>query len=700
MENITRSLRTALQKIDKPASEVDELVRRRAIAGTVESVDLEAGLVTIRTRGDAVVTVAVVDATRIVVGGEDGILDDLQDGDRVEIVFDSETNEAVGVHVRLVEEVKAKIESIDLNAGTVTLALRDGAVLTLNITDATQVRINRIQAARGDLESGMVLVVRYNRRTLDVVNIDAELRFEIEITVEEVDRENGIIRGRTADGRIIVQRLAPDANVEQGSVSASIRAIAPGTRVLVVVDKANDRALVVRTRDTNARTQHVTVRGRPTNVDTDGSTLTIERPDGGSVTVIVDTDTDMTIDGEPATLGDVTAETALSITFDAESKLALKVLGRTRVEPTDVVNVKPVTDADVADDEPATGVRTVGGTIVNGDADTNTLVIFTLNRRKVELHITSETLMSLNGEPVDSVHDLPRGAAVKAAFNAEDRTAIEVSAQKRDVDVRAVLKKETVKRAVEQVRRPTQNLAIQVKGVPTPGAEIRLIIYLNRQPVEGAQVTVNERDAGTTNADGALAFQVPADAEQLNVVAVFNDHKAGLRLKVVDRRQADLRQAVADRLKQAAAERRDEAQSTDRPTRAGLQVRVDGPVAPGGTVTIKIERDGEIVQGAEVKIGNRDVTVLASGELTFTVPADRAVLRALGIRLGTGRVLARIPVVVSFEGERAQGVITIVRPGADGAANIQRQDGQSQQATPQRTTTTQRQASTQTSSGN
>ena len=641
---------------------------------------------TIRTRGDAVVTVVVVDATRIVVGGEDGILDDLQDGDWVEVVFDSETNEAVGLHVRLVEEVKATIESIDLDAGTITLALRDGAVLTLNVTDAAEVRIGRIDAASADLENGMVLVVRYNRRTLDVVGIDAELRSEIDITVEEVDRENGIIRGRTDDGRIIVQRLAPDANFEKGSVSASIRAIVPGARVLVVVDRANDRALVVRTRDTNVKPRYVTVRGTPTNVDTDGSTLTIERPDGGSVTVIVDTDTDMTINGEPATLADVTAETAVSVTFDAQSKIALKILGRTRVQPTDVVSVRPVTDDDVSDDEPTTGVVTVGGTIVNGDADTNTLVIFTLTRRKIELNITAETTISLNGEPVDSVGDLPRGSAVKATFNAEDMTAIEVSAQKRDVDIRAVLKKETVRRAVERVRRPTQNLAIRVKGVPTPGAEIDLTIYLNRQPIEGAQVTVNERDVGTTNADGAVTFQVPADAEQLNIVAVFNDLKAGLKLRVVDRTQAAVRQAAADRLKQAAAERRDEAQATDRPTLAGLQVRVDGPVAPGGTVTIRIERDGEIVRGAEVKIGNRDVTVFAAGEATFTVPADRAVLQALGIRLGTGRVLARIPVVVAFEGQRAQGVIAIVRPGSDGAADIRSQGSR----TPQPTTTTQR----------
>ena len=122
-------------------------------------------------------------------------------------------------------------------------------MLTLNVTDAAEVRIGRIDAASADLENGMVLVVRYNRRTLDVVGIDAELRSEIDITVEEVDRENGIIRGRTDDGRIIVQRLAPDANFEKGSVSASIRAIVPGARVLVVVDRANDRALVVRTRD-------------------------------------------------------------------------------------------------------------------------------------------------------------------------------------------------------------------------------------------------------------------------------------------------------------------------------------------------------------------------------------------------------------------------------------------------------------------
>jgi hypothetical protein len=65
-----------------------------------------------------------------------------------------------------------------------------------------------------------------------------------------------------------------------------------------------------------------------------------------------------------------------------------------------------------------------------------------------------------------------------------------------------------------------------VEGDVTPGENITVLVTLGGDPVEGALVTVNDEEVGTTNETGYISFDVP-DAEELVIKATTLDELEG-----------------------------------------------------------------------------------------------------------------------------------------------------------------------------
>jgi hypothetical protein len=65
-----------------------------------------------------------------------------------------------------------------------------------------------------------------------------------------------------------------------------------------------------------------------------------------------------------------------------------------------------------------------------------------------------------------------------------------------------------------------------VEGDVTPGGNITVLVTLGGDPVEGALVTVNDEEVGTTNETGYISFHVP-DAEELVIKATTLDELEG-----------------------------------------------------------------------------------------------------------------------------------------------------------------------------
>ena len=74
-------------------------------------------------------------------------------------------------------------------------------------------------------------------------------------------------------------------------------------------------------------------------------------------------------------------------------------------------------------------------------------------------------------------------------------------------------------------------LTLQLEGDPLPGAtSILSVTDSEGSPVPDATVTVNDEEAGQTDAQGELSISIPSDSEELEIVAILGD--AGGELEV------------------------------------------------------------------------------------------------------------------------------------------------------------------------
>ena len=482
-DRLSNGLRNALQAIGKKGEELERAVNRRALNGTIETVNVEDGIVTIRTKGDHTASIGAVDETEIRIGDEVSELGDLMVGDRVEVLFDKESGDALGIRVVLIAGAKGRIDAIDTENGTLTLVLPDESSLTLNVADIAAVQINGESQALDSLELGTVVGVRYNTRTLEITAVAAELKAEHVLTIVGVDREAGTVTGRTPDGRIVTLRVAIDVRIEVAGRRAGIAAIKAGVRVHVVVDRTSHRVLVIRAVGGGQRKNERTFRGFLRAIDVEARALSVQRGEGVQIDVILADDAEIVLNDEPVDVDALHADTVLSITYDPETKLALKVVARDRVEPERVIDARAVKPGQAKEAVDLTGEVTVGGTIVRIDPDNDRLAIFTERRRVLDLTITDGTVITLNGEAVDGLEGIERGSQVKALIDADAEEVLELNVHKREVD-REQLRKEV---DAEDVRDRLQNvrseLTLQVRGVPVVGTDIALIVTAQRKPV-------------------------------------------------------------------------------------------------------------------------------------------------------------------------------------------------------------------------
>ncbi|WP_424014045.1 DUF7096 domain-containing protein [Halorubrum xinjiangense] len=159
--------------------------------------------------------------------------------------------------------------------------------------------------------------------------------------------------------------------------------------------------------------------------------------------------------------------------------------------------------------------------------------------------------------------------------------------------------------------------------------------------VEGVSVFVDDEPVGTTDADGAITFDAPADADEFEVTLVKGAFEAELEFEVgadgtlaagdidVDERDADdededdaddVDEEDGDDADDADEEDGDDADDAD-----DLSVAVvSGDPAPGATVTVEVtDADGEPVEGATVEVdGESAGTTDADGRTAVTLPAD------------------------------------------------------------------------------
>ena len=447
LEKIKEGFRAALEALGKTAEDVDEALERRVLHAVVAEggVNLEDSLLTLRTRGDVEVTVS--GDVDVLIGDEPGSLADVQDGDHVLVHFDRESGEAASIKVLEIAHAKGRVDRIDKENRTIIIALPDGGSLTLTVVDIERVRINGRPVALAKLLHGTIVRISYNPRTLEPVDIEEQDHSEHTLTIESIDTDARVVIGRTDDGQEVRLELASDARVDSGNHRASVKALRVGARVHAVVDRASDRALSVREEAPGQRHREVVARGSVTAVRKDINALSLRRSDGSEVAVIVDEDAEVLVDGEPARLEDIEGDASLDTTYDPETNVAIKIVAHKRHRVEKLAHVRRTREEDLhRDEEPATGLS-AAGTIAKIDLENSQVVVYTEKRRALVFTVNSQSVLSLNGEPIQGLSELSTGAKVKVLFHrtTEGNIVDELHAHKRDLDRDAVRKHVTDK---------------------------------------------------------------------------------------------------------------------------------------------------------------------------------------------------------------------------------------------------------------
>jgi hypothetical protein len=82
-------------------------------------------------------------------------------------------------------------------------------------------------------------------------------------------------------------------------------------------------------------------------------------------------------------------------------------------------------------------------------------------------------------------------------------------------------------------------LKLVIHGEPGPGAEVTLSVTDDGTPVEGASVTVNGEEAGSTDADGQLIILLPDTPGEIEIEATWGDKSGEIELDLEEQGVAE-----------------------------------------------------------------------------------------------------------------------------------------------------------------
>jgi hypothetical protein len=140
--------------------------------GPITAIDLNAGSVTISDKKLGLLTLFVDGSTDLEKNSQQATLADLQIGDRADVRYNATTFIANRLKVKS-PEIKGSITAIDLALNTITVTPDCGTPLILNITLATEVERNSVDANLVDLQVGDFAEVRYDPATNNAFDVDA-----------------------------------------------------------------------------------------------------------------------------------------------------------------------------------------------------------------------------------------------------------------------------------------------------------------------------------------------------------------------------------------------------------------------------------------------------------------------------------------------------------------------------------------------
>lgn len=390
-----------------PALVTEGKAEEARVRGTIRAVDPGNRTVAIHTRRGATVVLHTNERTEITRNGEPARLADLQPGDSAEAIYDTVTLlasqiAARGAVVSHEARVEGVIESVDLQNRSLTIVPRSGAPITLRVTPNTRITLDGRPAGLEDLARGFLVGALYNDTTFEALRIAAEGLAEVRGIVRDVGVTQGTLTIAVGE-RAITLFVAPYTTISLNGRPATLEDLARGYQVAASYFPSSQVAARI------AADSLAEIAGHIRQIE--GTVLTITPlVEGNPVQLFISHNTEITINGRPASYDQLRVGMAVRATYNIASLLALRIAAEGG-----------------GGDECV--LASIAGRIGRLDADD-----ISINpgdgSPPVVLSVTERTEITLNGRPA-RLSDLEGGMRVEARFCRNTLTATVIAAHSR-----------------------------------------------------------------------------------------------------------------------------------------------------------------------------------------------------------------------------------------------------------------------------
>ena len=332
-------------QIDARGEEATALVR---VEGVIAAVDTAASTVTIdplrNTRTtDAAPTVAgdpvtlhVSANTSITLDGRPARLDELRRGFSAGASYNPDNFEAVRIVAESFVEVRGIVRDVGVVLHTLTIEPSTGGpAITLNVGPATTISLNGRPATLEDLRRGFRVIAAYVESTLQAIRIAAESLGEVTGHIRTVDVSTAtVVIAPLVDGPLVELHVVPSTVITIGGEPASIERLRVGMGARAVFNIVSFAAWLIEARPLNGdECTELRVVGRIANVSLHSSTVTIVPNDlafGDRLTLNVVERTEITLNGAPGRLSDLSEGMRAVAVFCRETLVAKSIAARAR----------------------------------------------------------------------------------------------------------------------------------------------------------------------------------------------------------------------------------------------------------------------------------------------------------------------------------------------------------------------------------
>lgn len=332
-------------QIDARGEAASTLVR---VEGVIAAVDTGASTVTIDpTRGVQTsgatptaagdpVTLHVSANTSITLDGRPARLDDLKRGFSAGASYYPDNFEAARIAAEGFAEVRGVIRDVGFVAHTLTIEPSTGGpAVTLNIGPDTPISLNDRPATLEDLRRGYHVIAAYVESTLQAVRIAAESLGEVTGHIRSVDVSTAtVVITPLVDGLAVELQVVHSTVITIGGEPAPLDRLRPGMAARAVFNIVSFEALLIEARPLEGdECTELRVVGRILNVSLHSSTVTIAPNDpalGERLTLNVVERTEITVNGVPARLSDLSEGMRAAAVFCRETLAAKSIAARSR----------------------------------------------------------------------------------------------------------------------------------------------------------------------------------------------------------------------------------------------------------------------------------------------------------------------------------------------------------------------------------